>query len=88
MRDYKDTNMKDLENGIKDIRVYQDSKNNVEGDLGRNLERVETGKPETFIYAENLFLLRVKAYSLGADAVVNYRSNPSVGTPVKYLDKK
>ena len=68
--------MEELTENIKDVRVYQGSLENV--------ERVDTGNPETFIRASDTFGLRVKAYLLGADAVVEYQPGSSIGTPVKF----
>ena len=85
LKDFKDANMKDLIEAVKDIRVYQGSIKDVERDSGNKLKRIDTEKPETFIRAKDTFWLRVKAYSLGADAVINYQPGSSMGTPVKYL---
>jgi len=74
--EFEKANLADLEKAVKDIKVYQGT---IEG-----VERIDTGKPETFIKAKDTFWLRVKAYNLGADAVINYQPGSSIGTPVKY----
>lgn len=85
---YRDENLKEIQDKIKDIRVYQGTIDEVQNELGKPLERVETDKPETFLKGADIFWLRVKAYLLGADAVVHYQPGSSIGTPVKYSDKK
>lgn len=80
---FQEINMDDLRKAVKDIRVYQGDKI-----PNRDFGLVDTEKPEAFINAEDTFWLRAKAYSLGANAVINYQPGSSVGTPVKYLDKE
>ena len=84
---YKEDNLRDIKNKIKDIRVYQGTIDEVQKELGRPLKRVETNKPETFLQENNPFWLRVEAYLLGADALVHYQPGSSIGTPVKYNKK-
>lgn len=76
-------NRKDIDEKIKNIRIFQGTIEEVERDLGVSLERVETGKSETFIKAESDYFLRVEAYRAGADLVVHYQPGSSIGTPVK-----
>jgi len=78
INEFQKANLADLEKAVKDIKVYQGT---IEG---AELELIDTGKPETFIRARDTFWLRAKAYALGADAVINYQSGSSIGTPVKY----
>jgi len=77
-------NMADYEAAVKDIRVYQGSIDEVAKELGKELERVDTGKPETYLRERNSFWLRVKANYLGADAIVHSQPGSSMGTPVKF----
>lgn len=84
---YREDNLKDIKNKIKDIRVYQGTIDEVQKELGRPLKRVETNKPETFLQENNPFWLRVEAYLLGANAIVHYQPGSSIGTPVKYNNK-
>jgi len=87
-QEFKNRNMDDLTEAVKDIRVYQEPVAGVEQALGRPLEIVDTGKSETFIKDKDSFWLRVKAYCLGANAVVDYQPGSSIGTPVKYINKE
>lgn len=84
--------MKRLKESVKDIKVYQGSIDEVSKDLGEELERVDTGEPETFIRAysdiDRNLKLRLIAKKLGADAIVHYQPESFVGTPVKFVDKK
>jgi len=81
---FKQLNLEDIEEKISGIRVYQGTIGELQSELGKPLRRVETDKPETFIEAHDPFWLRVKAYQLGADAVVHYQPGSSIGTPVRY----
>ena len=83
----KKQNLQDIEEKIKPIRLYQADQAGVERDVGRTLERVDTGKPETYLHANDTFWLRVEAYQLGADAIVSYQPGSAIGTPVKFKDK-
>lgn len=76
-------NKKDIDEKIKDIRIFQGTIKEVERDLGVPLERVDTGKSETFIKAESDYFLRTEAYRAGADLIVHYQPGSSIGTPVK-----
>lgn len=81
---YERQNLREIEDKVKDIKVYQGTIDEVQRELGRPLERVNTNHPETFLKASDTFWLRVKAYQLGADAVVHYQPGSAIGTPVKY----
>ncbi|MFC1723365.1 hypothetical protein ACFL0V_04450 [Nanoarchaeota archaeon] len=72
---------------IGPIKVYQGSQGEVQQELGRQLERVDIGRPETFIKASDLFSLRIAAYRHGADAVVRYQPGSAIGTPVRFADR-
>jgi len=76
VKEFKKRNLEDLTEAIKDIKVYQGSLEDV--------ERIDTGNQENFIRANDTFDLRVKAYLLGADAVMEYQPGSSIGTPVKF----
>lgn len=80
-------NMKDLEEAVKDIKIYQLSSGDVSNLIGKKFELVDTKKPETFLSAEDHFWLRVRAHELGADAVVGCQVGSSTGTPVKFKKK-
>lgn len=88
VKQFQDANMIDLREAVKDIRIYQGSAEEVSRDIGRPLERVDTGKPETFVIGEDTFWLRVAAHYLGANAVVNCQPGSSTGTPVRYAEEK
>ena len=75
---FRKDNMYELEQKIKDITVHQGTIEEVSNGLGVSLEMVETGKPEKFIEAEDLFLLRVKAYLLNANMIVHYQPTTNV----------
>lgn len=84
VNEFQKANLEDLKDAIKDIKIYQGTTEEVEKELGVELKRIDTGKPETFIQGEDSFWLRVKAHLLGADAVVHYQPGSAIGTPVKY----
>ncbi|MBI4150004.1 hypothetical protein HY488_01225, partial [Candidatus Woesearchaeota archaeon] len=88
VKQYEQANLKDMEEQIKGIRVYQGTIDEVSRELGKPLERVDTKQPETFLRAEDTFWLRVQAYLAGADAVVHFQPGSSIGTPVRYADKE
>ncbi len=88
VKQYENSNLKDIEDKIKGIRLYQGTIDEVEKDLGSPLERVDTGKPETFLKEPDIFKLMVKTYLLGGDAIVHWQPGSSVGTPVRYSSKK
>lgn len=84
----KNDYLSDLGQRIKDIKIYQGRINDISQELGKKLERVDTGRPETFIEAKDRSWLRIRAHELGADAIVHYQpsfSGFSIGTPVKYV---
>jgi len=85
---YKIANLNDIKEKVKDVRIYQGNFDEVQRELGRSLERVDTGKPETFLEAHGPLWLRVEAYLHGADAIIHYQPGSSIGTPVRYTDKK
>ena len=84
---YKEANLQDMIRAIAHIDVRQGSIADAERDLGP-LERVSTREPETFITGKDNFWLRVKAYLLGADAIVEYQPGSSIGTPVRKVQKE
>ncbi len=84
VKTFQEENMEDLKEAIKDIKIYQGIIEEVSRELGVELKRVDTGKPETFVQEKDSFWLRVKAHLLGADAVVHYQPGSAVGTPVKW----
>jgi len=85
---YKTQNLEDIRKKIQDIRVYQGTIEEIQAEIGVDVRRVDTEKPETYLTAKNSFWLRVEAYLLGADAVVHCQPGSSIGTPVKYADEK
>jgi len=85
---FQQANLTNLTEKIKDIRLYPGGFSEVSKKLGRRLEIVDTGKPETFISAENKFDLRIKAYGLRANAVIHYNPSSSIGTPVRYKEQE
>lgn len=88
VENFQQANLMDLRKKVKDIKLYQGGFSEVSERLRRKLEIVDTGKPETYISAENNFDLRVKAYGLGANAVIHCKSGSSVGTPVRYKEQE
>lgn len=88
VRQYIEANLADIREKIEGINVYQGTVGEVERETGKHLERVDIGRPETFLKARDTFWLRVEAYLRGADAVVHYQPGSSIGTPVRYSDKK
>ena len=83
----RESNLNDIAEKIKDIRLYQGTLEEVQQDIGKPLERVDTGKPETYLQKDDPFWLRVEAYLLGANAVVHYQPGSAIGTPVRFKDK-
>lgn len=93
-----ETNTKELEKFADDIEVYQTSLRERSEESGRTLERVETGNQISCIRSTNtaykknednsLLWLRAQAGMLGADAIVHYAPGSTIGTPVRYADKK
>ena len=81
---YQEANMNDLREKVKDIEIHQGTKEEVSQRLEKELEYVDTGKPDKFLKERDTFWLRVKAHCLGANAIVHYQPGSSVGTPVKY----
>ncbi len=84
---FREQNLANIAEKIKPIRLYQGTLEEVERDLGRPLERVDTGKPETYIQKTDPFWLRVEAYLLGANAVAHYQPGSAIGTPVRFKEK-
>ena len=82
--EYSKINLKEIEKKIKDIRVYQGTIEEVQKEMGKPLERVDTRKAETFLQGKDVFWLRVHAYLHGADAIVHYQPGSYIGTPVRY----
>jgi uncharacterized protein YbjQ (UPF0145 family) len=80
-----------LKNEVKGINVYQGSIEEIEKQIGRELQLVDTGpnEPRKFVEAIDSFWLSAIASGLGANAIVNFQSgSPAKGTPVKFVDKK
>lgn len=71
--------LNNLKEAVKNIEVYPGVP-----DLGVPFERVDTGKPDKFIQAKDLFWLRVHAYELGANGIINYQPGSLIGTPVRF----
>lgn len=84
---FRQQNLRDIQERVKDIRLYQGTLEEVERDFQRPLERVDTGKPETYIKEQDPFWLRVEAYLLGANAVVHYQPGSVIGTLVRFKEK-
>jgi len=82
---YIQRNLKNAERKIEHIKLYQGSIEEIQKDLGRSVKRLETGKPETFLKEDDTFMLRVRSYLMGADAIVHYQPGSSIGTPVKFV---
>lgn len=87
VRKFKEKNLSELMENIKDIRIYQGSIEEVSRESACEAKRVDTGKPETYLKAENELELRIKAYYLGADAIVHCQPGSAIGTPVKFYKK-
>lgn len=85
---------KDLEDKINNITIYQIGVSDVSLVLNKKIESVDTGGSDEFIYGATDHELKVKAYRLGADAIVNHKyvrgsfssTSYATGTPVKYVD--
>jgi len=83
---FRDANNKDIEETIKHIKFYQGDLAEVQDQLGKPLKLVDTGTLETYLEARDERLLRVKAYDLGADAIIHYLPEPIIGTPVRFVE--
>ncbi len=81
---YLAKNRDELSKKIKHIRIYQATIPEVERITGKELEIVDTKRPEQFIECQDSFWLRVQSYQLGADAVVHYQPGSAIGTPVRF----
>jgi len=84
MREFRDANWRETVGKASSVRVYQGGMEEVERETGRQLERVDTGRPETFIREYDSFWLRLSAYRKGADAIIHCQPGSSIGTPVRY----
>ena len=92
VKQYEEANEKEILEKINKIKVYQGDVKEAEKELG-HLERVDTGSADTFLkepLASNLessrtYFLRIRAYQLGADAILHYVQDRNVcmGTPVR-----
>jgi len=82
--DLRSTNLRDLEDEIKDISLYQGSIREVSDELQRDLERVDTGNSSKYLHTKDPLWLRARAWVLDADAVVHYQPGSATGTPVKF----
>lgn len=88
VKQYTEANLTEAEKKVKDVRVFQGTVDEISGELGRPLERVDTGKAETFLWGSDMLNLRILAYKMGANAVVHYQPGSAMGTPVRYADQK
>jgi hypothetical protein len=91
---------KDLEDKINNIVIYQIGISDISLVLNKKVELVNTGTPSKYLEASTKRELRIKAYHLGADAIVNFDYKPDkgafggfrstsyilYGTPVKFID--
>ncbi len=84
VKQYDEANNNRIENMVKNIRVYQGDIAEAEKELGP-LERADTGSAERFLKKNNILNLRIRAYQLGADAIVHYveTSGSCIGTPIR-----
>jgi len=87
VREYRKHNLLDAAGKTKNIRVHQLSLSDLEKELGKPVERVDTGRSESFITAGTTLDLRMQAYRLGANAVACYQPGSAIGTPVKILEE-
>ncbi len=83
---YAKINEAKIEEAIKDIQVYQLSKDEYEKEFGVKTELALKDKPSTFLCENNRRDLRIAAYLIGANAVVHYHRGSAMGTPIKIID--
>lgn len=88
LEQYKKENMEDLRKNADSIAIYDLDPDQVEKLTGKKLRLVDTGEPKKFIEAINSFDMRIKAFHLGADAVIRYQEGSARGTPVKLVDNQ
>lgn len=91
---------KDLEDKINNITIYSKCASDVSLLLNRKLELVDTGIPNKYLEASTERDLRIRAYRLGANAIVDHGYKPDTGAfggfrsahfieygiPVKFVD--
>lgn len=83
--EFKDKNFPQVKEGINKIKVYSLTElTRLEEIMGGRLELVETGNPETHLWAPNLISLKAIAQDIGADALFCYQEKTGIATPVKY----
>ena len=89
--DHIKKNTEEIENLVNHIEIYQGSIDEVEKNLGRKLEYIDTDKADKFIKGQSCiridgekFWLRVAGYQLGAELLVNYNPQFSIATPVRF----
>jgi len=84
MNQYKEANEEEGNDKLKHVTIYQGDITEAEKELGP-LERVDTGSADRFLKKNNILNLRIRAYQLGADAIIHYMetSGSCIGTPVK-----
>jgi hypothetical protein len=80
-------NYTNLRKELDKINIYQLSIGDAENKLKTTLEIIETGSQQKFLKAQNDSNLLLKAYILGADAIVEYQPGSAMGTPVKFVEK-
>lgn len=81
---YIDENKKEAQEKTKNIKIYQGPLDEVEKELGKKLEIINTEGPQTFLHTDSVELMVAEAYVLGADAIVHYQPGSAIGTPVKF----
>lgn len=74
------------------INIYQEPAEKVGEHIGKEAVLIDTGTSDAFLesyFDRGRFFFRLKAYRLGADAIVNYQetSNKYLGTPVRFVSK-
>jgi len=86
-KQYDESNIHLIEDRVKHITIYQGDIAEAEKELGP-LERIDTGSAEKFLKDSSTLNLRIRAYPLGADAIIHYVETlgSCIGTPVKKKD--
>jgi hypothetical protein len=86
VRNIKVRNLSSIHDAVDGILIDQGDEVEFAGHYG-SVERVKTGTSETFLRCANDFALRIRAYLLGANALVHYTRGSSEATPVRYTPK-
>ena len=68
------------------MQLFKHSMEEVEKLLKKQLKLVRTRNPEAYLEANNKHELMIEAHIIGANYVVDWKSNLVEGTPVKYAD--